>query len=178
MKVTITIEDEELKGMKNDTVRAMAKLLTGKDFSIDAEAKVCIPDPDTEPVVKAEVKEVKISAPKKADKPAAEKQKPAKKAEPVKEAEPEAEPEPAKKAEPVKEAEPEAEPAAEKASEPEKAKVPERTVDELKKALKEFCTSHDGGAAKIQAKFKELGIKKASEATKEQLERVLKEVNE
>lgn len=168
MKVTIIIEDEELKGMKNDTVRAMAKLLTGKDFSIDAEAKVCTPDPDAEPVVKAEVKEVKVSAPKKADKPAAEKQKPAKKAEPVKEAEPEAEPE----------AEAEPEPAAEKAAEPEKAKAPERTVDELKKALKEFCTSHDGGAAKIQAKFKELGIKKASEATKEQLERVLKEVNE
>ncbi|WP_405757825.1 hypothetical protein [Anaerovibrio slackiae] len=168
MKVTITIEDEELKGMKNDTVRAMAKLLTGKDFSIDAEAKVCTPDPDAEPVVKAEVKEVKVSAPKKAGKPAAEKLKPAKKAEPVKEAEPEAEPE----------AEAEPEPAAEKAAEPEKAKAPERTVDELKKALKEFCTSHDGGAAKIQAKFKELGIKKASEATKEQLERVLKEVNE
>lgn len=168
MKVTIIIEDEELKGMKNDTVRAMAKLLTGKDFSIDAEAKVCTPDPDAEPVVKAEVKEVKVSAPKKADKPAAEKQKPAKKAEPVKEAEHEAEPE----------AEAEPEPAAEKAAEPEKAKAPERTVDELKKALKEFCTSHDGGAAKIQAKFKELGIKKASEATKEQLERVLKEVNE
>lgn len=168
MKVTIIIEDEELKGMKNDTVRAMAKLLTGKDFSIDAEAKVCTPDPDAEPVVKAEVKEVKVSAPKKADKPAAEKQKPAKKAEPVKDAEPEAEPE----------AEAEPEPAAEKAAEPEKAKAPERTVDELKKALKEFCTSHDGGAAKIQAKFKELGIKKASEATKEQLERVLKEVNE
>lgn len=170
MKVTIIIEDEELKGMKNDTVRAMAKLLTGKDFSIDAEAKVCAPDPDAEPVVKAEVKEVKVSAPKKADKPAAEKQKPAKKAEPVKEAEPEAEPETGAEAEP--------EPAAEKAAEPEKAKAPERTVDELKKALKEFCTSHDGGAAKIQAKFKELGIKKASEATKEQLERVLKEVNE
>ena len=168
MKVTIIIEDEELKCMKNDTVRAMAKLLTGKDFSIDAEAKVCTPDPDAEPVVKAEVKEVKVSAHKKADKPAAEKQKPAKKAEPVKEAEPEAEPE----------AEAEPEPAAEKAAEPEKAKAPERTVDELKKALKEFCTSHDGGAAKIQAKFKELGIKKASEATKEQLERVLKEVNE
>lgn len=162
MNVVITIEDEELKNMSHGSVEAMAKLLTGKDFSIDAEAKVCTPDPDAEPVVKAEVKEVKVSASKKADKPAAEKQKPAKKAEPVKEAEPEAEPEPA----------------AEKAAEPEKAKAPERTVDELKKALKEFCTSHDGGAAKIQAKFKELGIKKASEATKEQLERVLKEVNE
>lgn len=168
MNVVITIEDEELKNMSHGSVEAMAKLLTGKDFSIDAEAKVCTPDPDAEPVVKAEVKEVKVSAPKKADKPAAEKHKPAKKAEPVKEAEPEAEPE----------AEAEPEPAAEKAAEPEKAKAPERTVDELKKALKEFCTSHDGGAAKIQAKFKELGIKKASEATKEQLERVLKEVNE
>lgn len=176
MNVVITIEDEELKNMSHGSVEAMAKLLTGKDFSIAAEAKVCTPDPDAEPVVKAEVKEVKVSAPKKADKPAAEKQKPAKKAEPVKEAEPEAEPEAEAEAEPK----PAAEKAAEKAAEPEKAKAkaPERTVDELKKALKEFCTSHDGGAAKIQAKFKELGIKKASEATKEQLERVLKEVNE
>lgn len=149
MKVIITIEDEELKDMKNDTVRAMAKLLTGKDFDMGAGA-----ENNDEPVVEEEAK-----APKNTGKPAPEKQKPARKAEPVKEAEPE----------------PAAE--AEKTPEPEKPEKPERTADELKKALKEFCTSHDGGAAKIQAKFKELGITKASEATREQLERVLEEVN-
>lgn len=88
----------------------------------------------------------------------------------------------AKKAEPKTEAK--TKPAAKKTetkvetkanSEPdtESEEKPVHTKAEIKKMLTQFCTDNDGGAAKVQAEFKAIGVASLSEASVEQLNEVV-----
>lgn len=88
----------------------------------------------------------------------------------------------AKKAEPKTEAK--TKPAAEKTEakvetkakpEPdtESEEKPVHTKAEIKEMLTQFCTDNDGGAAKVQAEFKAIGVASLSEASVEQLNEVV-----
>ena len=50
---------------------------------------------------------------------------------------------------------------------------PVYTKAEIKGMLTQFCTDNDGGAAKVQAEFKAIGIASLSEASVEQLNEVV-----
>ena len=86
----------------------------------------------------------------------------------------------AKKAEPKTEAK--AKPAAKKTEtkakpEPEpdteSEEKPVHTKAEIKEMLTQFCMDNDGGAAKVQAEFKAIGVASLSEASVEQLNTVV-----
>ena len=57
--------------------------------------------------------------------------------------------------------------------EPESEEKPVHTKAEIKKMLTQFCTDNDGGAAKVQAEFKAIGVASLSEASVEQLNEVV-----
>lgn len=50
---------------------------------------------------------------------------------------------------------------------------PVHTKAEIKEMLTQFCMDNDGGAAKVQAEFKAIGIASLSEASVEQLNEVV-----
>ena len=50
---------------------------------------------------------------------------------------------------------------------------PVHTKAEIKEMLTQFCMDNDGGAAKVQAEFKAIGIASLSEATIKQLDKVV-----
>lgn len=50
---------------------------------------------------------------------------------------------------------------------------PVHTKAEIKKMLTQFCMDNDGGAAKVQAEFKAIGVTSLSEASVEQLNEVV-----
>ena len=50
---------------------------------------------------------------------------------------------------------------------------PVHTKAEIKEMLTRFCMDNDGGAAKVQAEFKAIGIASLSEATMKQLDKVV-----
>lgn len=50
---------------------------------------------------------------------------------------------------------------------------PVHTKAEIKEMLTQFCMDNDGGAAKVQAEFKAIGVASLSEATVEQLNEVV-----
>lgn len=86
----------------------------------------------------------------------------------------------AKKTEPKTEAK--AKPAAKKTetkvetkAEPdtESEEKPVHTKAEIKEMLTQFCMDNDGGAAKVQAEFKAIGVASLSEASVEQLNEVV-----
>lgn len=84
----------------------------------------------------------------------------------------------AKKAEPKTEAK--TKPAAKKTeakveaeSDTESEEKPVHTKAEIKEMLTQFCMDNDGGAAKVQAEFKAIGVASLSEATVEQLNEVV-----
>lgn len=86
----------------------------------------------------------------------------------------------AKKAEPKTEAK--TKPAAKKTeakvetkAEPdtESEEKPVHTKAEIKEMLTQFCMDNDGGAAKVQAEFKAIGVASLSEASVEQLNEVV-----
>lgn len=71
----------------------------------------------------------------------------------------------AKKAEPKTEAKPE--------PDTESEEKPVHTKAEIKEMLTQFCMDTDGGAAKVQAEFKAIGVASLSEASVEQLNEVV-----
>ena len=90
----------------------------------------------------------------------------------------------AKKAEPKTEAEAKTKPAVKKTEakvetkakpEPdtESEEKPVHTKAEIKELLTQFCMDNDGGAAKVQAEFKAIGVASLSEASVEQLNTVV-----
>lgn len=50
---------------------------------------------------------------------------------------------------------------------------PVHTKAEIKEMLTQFCMDNDGGAAKVQAEFKAIGVASLSEASVEQLNKVV-----
>lgn len=50
---------------------------------------------------------------------------------------------------------------------------PVHTKAEIKEMLTQFCMDNDGGAAKVQAEFKAIGVASLSEASVEQLNEVV-----
>ncbi len=50
---------------------------------------------------------------------------------------------------------------------------PVHTKAEIKELLTQFCMDNDGGAAKVQAEFKAIGVASLSEASVEQLDKVI-----
>lgn len=58
-------------------------------------------------------------------------------------------------------------------TESESEKKPVHTKAEIKELLTQFCMDNDGGAAKVQAEFKAIGIASLSEASVEQLNTVV-----
>lgn len=50
---------------------------------------------------------------------------------------------------------------------------PVRTKAEIEEMLTQFCMDNDGGAAKVQAEFKAIGVASLSEASVEQLNEVV-----
>ena len=55
----------------------------------------------------------------------------------------------------------------------ESEKKPVHTKAEIKEMLTQFCMDNDGGAAKVQAEFKAIGVASLSEASVEQLNEVV-----
>lgn len=104
---------------------------------------------DQEPVKAETAKEVKATA-KKAEPKTEAKTKPA-----------------AKKTEAKVETKVEAEP------DTESEEKPVHTKAEIKEMLTQFCMDNDGGAAKVQAEFKAIGVASLSEASVEQLNEVV-----
>lgn len=104
---------------------------------------------DQKPVKAETVKEVKATA-KKAEPKTESKTKPA-----------------AKKTEAKVETKVEAEP------DTESEEKPMHTKAEIKEMLTQFCMDNDGGAAKVQAEFKAIGVASLSEASVEQLNEVV-----
>lgn len=58
-------------------------------------------------------------------------------------------------------------------TESESEEKPVHTKAEIKEMLTQFCMDNDGGAAKVQAEFKAIGVASLSEATVEQLNEVV-----
>lgn len=58
-------------------------------------------------------------------------------------------------------------------TESESEEKPVHTKAEIKELLTQFCMDNDGGAAKVQAEFKAIGVASLSEATVEQLNEVV-----
>lgn len=58
-------------------------------------------------------------------------------------------------------------------TESESEEKPVHTRAEIKEMLTQFCMDNDGGAAKVQAEFKAIGIASLSEATIKQLDKVV-----
>lgn len=58
-------------------------------------------------------------------------------------------------------------------TESESEEKPVHTKAEIKEMLTQFCMDNDGGAAKVQAEFKAIGIASLSEATIKQLDKVV-----
>ena len=54
-----------------------------------------------------------------------------------------------------------------------KTEAPVHTKAEIKEMLTQFCMDNDGGAAKVQAEFKAIGVASLSEASVEQLNEVV-----
>ena len=92
----------------------------------------------------------------------------AKKAEPKTEAEAEAKTKPA-----VKKTEAKVETKAKPEPDTESEEKPVHTKAEIKELLTQFCMDNDGGAAKVQAEFKAIGVASLSEASVEQLNTVV-----
>ena len=55
----------------------------------------------------------------------------------------------------------------------ESGEKPVHTKAEIKEMLTQFCMDNDGGAAKVQAEFKAIGVASLSEASVEQLNEVV-----
>lgn len=58
-------------------------------------------------------------------------------------------------------------------TESESEEKPVHTKAEIKEMLTQFCMDNDGGAAKVQAEFKAIGVASLSEASVEQLNEVV-----
>lgn len=58
-------------------------------------------------------------------------------------------------------------------TESESEEKPVHTKAEIKELLTQFCMDNDGGAAKVQAEFKAIGVASLSEASVEQLNTVV-----
>ena len=58
-------------------------------------------------------------------------------------------------------------------SDTESEEKPVHTKAEIKEMLTQFCMDNDGGAAKVQAEFKAIGVASLSEASVEQLNEVV-----
>lgn len=79
----------------------------------------------------------------------------------------------AKKTEAKVETKAKPEPDTESESESESEEKPVHTKAEIKEMLTQFCMDNDGGAAKVQAEFKAIGVASLSEASVEQLNTVV-----
>ncbi len=79
----------------------------------------------------------------------------------------------AKKTEAKVEAKAKPEPEPDTESESESEEKPVHTKAEIKEMLTQFCMDNDGGAAKVQAEFKAIGVASLAEASVEQLNEVV-----
>ena len=70
-------------------------------------------------------------------------------------------------------AETKAKPEPEPEPDTESEEKPVHTKAEIKELLTQFCMDNDGGAAKVQAEFKAIGVASLSEASVEQLDKVI-----
>ena len=151
MKVTIELEVSNLQDL--------AGMIAGAADGVLANVAA-----DQEPGKVETAKEVKSTA---------------KKAEPKTEAEAEAKTKPAvKKTEAktkpaVKKTEAKVETKAKPEPDTESEEKPVHTKAEIKELLTQFCMDNDGGAAKVQAEFKAIGVASLSEASVEQLNTVV-----